>query len=65
MHKSEGSERVVLGKELKVIEILHVINKLDKEALNLYTRLRAYGWLEPGAASPGALDLRMANQEAV
>jgi hypothetical protein len=29
------------------------INKLDKNALNMYTARRAYGWLEPGAASMG------------
>jgi hypothetical protein len=30
-----------------------MINKLDKNTLNLYTAPRAYGWLEPGAASDG------------
>ena len=35
------------------IEIIYYINKLDKDTLNLYTAPRAYGSLEPGAASPG------------
>jgi hypothetical protein len=34
-------------------EVSNVINKLDKGTLNLYTAPRAYGWLEPGAASGG------------
>jgi hypothetical protein len=50
--ETEGSMRggwqVVEGDEVS-----NVINKLDKITLNLYTAPRAYGWLEPGAASGG------------
>jgi hypothetical protein len=49
----EGRRRIGIRNWLKTIEIMQAINKLDKEALNMYTAPRTYGWLDPGAASPG------------